>query len=126
VTFVVCEALPLNGAPSTHILKPSSPHFAGLIENECFCMKLAAAVGLPVAKVNMGRAGKIPFLEIERYDRRRLSDGTVERLHQEDFCQALWGCKEAFFSHSASYENLPNFPWFLHFSHGIVRQNHLG
>ena len=82
-------ALPLNGAPSTHILKPPSPHFAGLIENECFCMKLAAAVGLKVAGVRIGRAQDSSFLEIERYDRRHLSDGTLERIHQEDFCQAL-------------------------------------
>ncbi|MCX6967647.1 MAG: type II toxin-antitoxin system HipA family toxin, partial [Verrucomicrobia bacterium] len=82
-------ALPLNGAPSTHILKPPSPHFAGLIENECFCMKLAAAVGLKVAAVRIGRAQDSSFLEIERYDRRHLSDGTLERIHQEDFCQAL-------------------------------------
>ena len=82
-------ALPLNGAPSTHILKPPSPHFAGLIENECFCMKLAAAVGLSVAGVRIGRAQDTAFLEIERYDRRQLPDGTWERIHQEDFCQAL-------------------------------------
>ena len=82
-------ALPLNGAPSTHILKPPSPHFAGLIENECFCMKLAAAVGLSVAGVRIAHAGDVPFLEIERYDRRHLPTGSLERLHQEDFCQAL-------------------------------------
>lgn len=82
-------ALPLNGAPSTHILKPPNPHFAGLIENECFCMNLAAAVGLDVAGVRIGQAGDTSFLEIVRYDRRHLPDGSVERLHQEDFCQAL-------------------------------------
>ena len=82
-------ALPLNGAPSTHILKPPSPHFAGLIENECFCMNLAAAVGLDVAGARIGQAGDASFLEIERYDRRHLPEGSVERLHQEDFCQAL-------------------------------------
>jgi serine/threonine-protein kinase HipA len=82
-------AMPLNGAPSTHILKPPSPHFAGLIENECYCMKLAATVGLNVAGVRIGRAQDSPFLEIERYDRRHLPDGTLERIHQEDFCQAL-------------------------------------
>lgn len=82
-------ALPLDNAPSTHILKPSSPHFAGLVENEAFCMKLAAAVGLTVAEVRVGQAGPISFLEVERYDRRLLPDGSVDRLHQEDFCQAL-------------------------------------
>jgi serine/threonine-protein kinase HipA len=29
------------------------------------------------------------FLLIERYDRARARDGQVDRLHQEDFCQAL-------------------------------------
>jgi serine/threonine-protein kinase HipA len=28
-------------------------------------------------------------LIIERYDRRTLEDGTIKRIHQEDFCQAL-------------------------------------
>ena len=82
-------ALPLNGAPSTHILKPPSPRFASLVENECFCMELAAASGLSAPKVRVGQTGSHPFLEIERYDRVFRPDGTVERLHQEDFCQAL-------------------------------------
>lgn len=37
----------------------------------------------------MQTAGDIPFLLVERYDRKRLPDGTITRLHQEDFCQAL-------------------------------------
>jgi serine/threonine-protein kinase HipA len=82
-------ALPIDNAPSTHILKPSSPHFAGLVENEYFCMKLAAAVGLTVAEVRVGQAGSTSYLEGDRYDRRLHPDGGVDRLHQEDFCQAL-------------------------------------
>jgi serine/threonine-protein kinase HipA len=82
-------ALPIDNAPSTHILKPSSPHFAGLVENEYFCMKLAAAVGLTVAEVRVGQAGSTSYLEVDRYDRRLHPDGGVDRLHQEDFCQAL-------------------------------------
>jgi serine/threonine-protein kinase HipA len=65
-------SLPLGGAPSTHILKPAVERFAGVVFNEAYCMRLAAAV--------------------ERYDRthRRTTEGaTLERLHQEDFCQAL-------------------------------------
>ena len=82
-------ALPLNGSPSTHILKPDSPHFAGLVENEFFCMRLAAQAGLEVATVEIGAAGNTRFLQVERFDRRRLPDGQLARIHQEDFCQAL-------------------------------------
>ena len=30
-----------------------------------------------------------PFLLVSRYDRESLDDGSVRRIHQEDFCQAL-------------------------------------
>lgn len=81
--------LPLDGSPSSHILKPQNPHFAGLVENEFFCMRLAAEAGLEVAEVEIGEAGGIRFLQVKRYDRRLLSDRRLERIHQEDFCQAL-------------------------------------
>lgn len=81
--------LPLDGSPSSHILKPQNPHFAGLVENEYFCMKLAAEAGLEAAVVEIGEAGGIRFLQVKRYDRRLLSDGRLERIHQEDFCQGL-------------------------------------
>jgi serine/threonine-protein kinase HipA len=84
-------AIPLNGAPSSHIIKPQSPRFDHLVENEFFCMRLAAAVGLNVAPVEMGQAGEQSFLQITRYDRHQETDGTLSRIHQEDFCQAL-GC----------------------------------
>lgn len=82
-------SLPLGGQPSTHILKPPSPHFEHLIENEHLCMSLAQAVGLPVAKVEVRAALDMPYLLIERYDRAVDETGSVRRLHQEDFCQAL-------------------------------------
>lgn len=81
--------LPLDGSPSSHILKPENPHFAGLVENEYFCMKLAAEAGLEVARAEIGGAKGTRFLLVERYDRRKLPDGRLERIHQEDFCQAL-------------------------------------
>jgi serine/threonine-protein kinase HipA len=37
----------------------------------------------------MRRSGTVPFLLVERYDRLQYKDGTISRLHQEDFCQAL-------------------------------------
>ena len=86
-------SLPLGGAPSTHILKPSVERFAGVVFNEALCMRLAAATGLPAAAVETREAAGISYLLVERYDRRHRSapEGApvVERLHQEDFCQAL-------------------------------------
>lgn len=84
--------LPLGGAPSTHILKPNVERFEGVVFDEAFCMQLAAAAGLPTAAVEVLKAGDVDFLLVERYDRRHrvVADGpVVERLHQEDFCQAL-------------------------------------
>lgn len=81
--------LPLDGSPSSHILKPQNPHFAGLVENEYFCMRLAAQSGLQAANVEIGEADGIRFLQVERYDRHLLPDGRLGRIHQEDFCQAL-------------------------------------
>jgi serine/threonine-protein kinase HipA len=85
-------SLPLGGAPSTHILKPAVERFAGVVFNEACCMKLAAAVGLPVAKTEIRRVEDVEYLLVERYDRmyRQSPEGAaLERLHQEDFCQAL-------------------------------------
>ena len=81
--------LPLDGSPSTHILKPQGPHFGELVENEFFCMRLAALAGLEVADVQIGQAGTTRFLQVLRYDRKPIGDGLLERVHQEDFCQAL-------------------------------------
>jgi serine/threonine-protein kinase HipA len=82
-------SLPLGGAPSSHILKPPSPHFPGLVENEFFCMRLAECSELEVAPVELGQAGETTFLQIKRFDRTALPDGLFDRIHQEDFCQAL-------------------------------------
>lgn len=79
--------LPLEGSPSTHILKPQSIHFPGLAQNEFFCMSLAQSIGLDVAKVELGMAGTFEYLQVGRYDRGG-TDGR-NRIHQEDFCQAL-------------------------------------
>jgi serine/threonine-protein kinase HipA len=78
-----------GGRPTTHILKPFIQALDGSVENELFCLRLAARLKLPVPKVEMRRSGTIPFLLVERYDRSQHKDGTISRLHQEDFCQAL-------------------------------------
>lgn len=86
-------SIPLGGAPSTHVLKPNVERFDGVVFNEAFCMRLGAAAGLPAAAVETRETAGIRYLLIERYDRhhRQGPEGApvVERLHQEDFCQAL-------------------------------------
>jgi serine/threonine-protein kinase HipA len=84
-------SLPLGGAPSTHILKPAVERFPGVVFNEALCMTLAAHMNLPAAKIETRKAEDVEYLLVERYDRKHVTiDGapSVERLHQEDFCQA--------------------------------------
>jgi serine/threonine-protein kinase HipA len=85
-------SLPLGGAPSTHILKPAIDRFEGVVFNEALSMELAAAIGLPTAPVETRTVEDMTFLLVERYDRvHRQAVGeepVVERVHQEDFCQA--------------------------------------
>jgi len=82
-------ALPLGNTPSTHIIKPEPEHFPGLVATELFCMTLAQAVGLNVPETSFLQVGEKPCLRVQRYDRTMLTDGTIQRIHQEDFCQAL-------------------------------------
>ena len=82
-------SLPLDGTPSTHILKPEPDRFPGLAANEMFCMTLARAVGLNAPHTEYRLIGKTPCLLVQRYDRVTDEDGHTTRLHQEDFCQAL-------------------------------------
>lgn len=81
-------AVPMNGAPSTHILKPDNPRLPGSVQNEALCMVLADRCRLQAASVTTGRAGERSYLLVERYDRQGPAGQTM-RLHQEDFCQAL-------------------------------------
>lgn len=86
-------SIPLNGAFSTHILKPANPHFEELVFNELFCLQLAQAIGLIAAKAEARTVEGIDYLLVERYDRKQriMPSGTKAcmRVHQEDFCQAL-------------------------------------
>lgn len=80
--------IPINGAPSTWILKPDSPNLPGGVWNEAFCLRLARRIKLDVPDVLTGRAGKRRYLLIKRYD--RVPQGPVwRRLHQEDYAQSL-------------------------------------
>ncbi len=80
---------PVAGTPSTHILKPEIERFQNTVENEAFCMRVAKHLGLAVAQVETILVDERPVLVVERFDRVVGPDGAVQRVHQEDFCQAL-------------------------------------
>jgi serine/threonine-protein kinase HipA len=79
---------PVDGTPSTHILKPEIAAYPNTVENEAFSMRLAKHLGLEVAEVETTEIVGRKLLVVRRYDRRVGDDGAVERIHQEDFCQA--------------------------------------
>ena len=86
--------VPLQGTPSSHIIKPPIAGVEGSVFNEGFCMRLAAALKLDVAGASIHEISDHRFLLVERYDRQLAKQGKpghtqLQRLHQEDFCQAL-------------------------------------
>lgn len=86
---------PHGTTPTTHIFKtpigrlPNGIDLSHSVENEYYCLKLAAAFGLPVNDAQIETFGETRALVIERFDRRWTRDGRLIRLPQEDFCQAL-------------------------------------
>ena len=86
--------VPLQGTPSSHIIKPPIAGVASSVFNEGYCMRLAAALKLDVARASIHGISDQRFLLVERYDRQLAKQGKagqiqLQRLHQEDFCQAL-------------------------------------
>ncbi|HQN45475.1 MAG TPA: type II toxin-antitoxin system HipA family toxin [Rugosibacter sp.] len=81
--------LPKNGTPSSHILKPAIRTLSDTVTNEGFCLALAEAMQLKPAKSQVHSVLGREFLLVERYDRVADTQGLRQRLHQEDFCQAL-------------------------------------
>lgn len=86
---------PHGTTPTTHILKPqigtlpNGIDFSHSVENEFYCLRLAAAFGLPVNNATITTFGETRALVIERFDRRWTRDGRLLRVPQEDCCQAL-------------------------------------
>lgn len=68
---------PVDGTPSTHILKPEIAAYPQTVENEVFCMRIAKHLGLAVAEVEMMVVGGRKLLVVERYDRVVGPDGSV-------------------------------------------------
>lgn len=80
---------PIGRTPSTHILKPnhSDSDYPHSVINEYLVMKLARALRLDVPDV-IRKYVPAPIYLVKRFDRRS-KNGTVERLHLIDACQAL-------------------------------------
>ncbi|MEU2199546.1 type II toxin-antitoxin system HipA family toxin [Isoptericola sp. NPDC019482] len=74
--------------PTTHIIKPGVDGFRSQALNEHVCLQTARRAGLSAADSRFERFGAETALVVERYDRRRDSNGDLVRLHQEDLCQA--------------------------------------
>lgn len=92
-------AIPIHGAPSTHILKPDNPRLSGSVQNEALCLTLVRLCGLPAAAMTTGVAGARSYLLVSRYDRVP-AEPFWHRLHQEDFCQALGRPPSAKYQHN--------------------------
>ncbi len=80
--------VPSGRIPTTHILKPGVPGFDDHAHNEHFCLLLAYELGFPVASSRVMRFENEVAIVVKRYDRQN-NNGVMQRVHQEDMCQAL-------------------------------------
>lgn len=89
--------LPSGNEPSTHIVKPmritkpidEKPRgFPNLVVVEHLTMATARGCGMSVASTQVRLFGDVVAIVVGRYDR-RIGPNDVQRLHQEDLCQAL-------------------------------------
>lgn len=78
-------------APTTHIIKPGTHALHEQAFNEYICMKTIGALGIPVTQTTFRMFGETPALVSTRWDRKISTVNgrpIVQRIHQEDFCQA--------------------------------------
>lgn len=80
--------VPEGRTPTSHIVKPPMGDLRGVVENEHLCLQLARAAGIPAAGSWVHHFAEQTAIVIERYDRVQGEEG-LERVHQEDVCQAL-------------------------------------
>ncbi|MGY6496630.1 MAG: type II toxin-antitoxin system HipA family toxin [Microcella sp.] len=74
---------------STHILKPVNPDYRAAVDAEAYCLALSRHVGLTPFDAHVEDIDDLTVLVVERYDRTRTESGAIDRIHQEDFAQAL-------------------------------------
>jgi serine/threonine-protein kinase HipA len=80
--------VPSGATATSHIFKPAVAGFDDHDLNEHLCLDAARRAGLVAARTNIARFDSESAIVVERYDR-RLLDGRLVRVHQEDVCQAL-------------------------------------
>jgi serine/threonine-protein kinase HipA len=80
--------VPSGAAATSHILKPAVRGLDDHDLNEHLCLDAARRAGLVVARTRVARFDDESAIVVDRYDR-RLVDGDLLRIHQEDTCQAL-------------------------------------
>ncbi len=79
--------IPHGATPTTHIIKPAIGGLDDHDLNEHLCLAAANKVGIRAAESTVEQFGDVRALVVNRYDR---TDGLpVQRIHQEDMCQAL-------------------------------------
>ncbi|MGB0866999.1 MAG: type II toxin-antitoxin system HipA family toxin [Granulosicoccaceae bacterium] len=78
--------LPQGARPSSHILKFA--HKPGIVINELCMNTLAERVGITCPHTQVLRVEGEAMLAVQRFDRVNSACG-LQRLHQEDMCQAL-------------------------------------
>ena len=80
--------VPTGAAATTHILKPAIKGFDDHDLNEHICLRAARNLGLAVAVTRIETFEDQSAVVSERYDRSIDGTGWVDRIHQEDLCQA--------------------------------------
>ncbi len=84
-----------GSAATTHIIKPGIKILLHQALVEHLTMAAASDLGVDVAASRIVQFGDQWALVVERFDRIIGGDGSVVRIHQEDFCQALGRLPEA-------------------------------
>ncbi|MDR0960473.1 MAG: HipA domain-containing protein [Propionibacteriaceae bacterium] len=79
----------VGAEPTTHIVKPGVASLELEALTEHVSMDAARRLGLAAARTEYVEFDDQPAIVVERYDREVSPDGSIRRLHQEDFCQAL-------------------------------------
>lgn len=74
---------------STHILKPVPEALRATVDAEAYSLSLTRELGLSSFEAWVEQFDDLTVLVVERYDRSRTESGTITRIHQEDFAQAL-------------------------------------
>jgi serine/threonine-protein kinase HipA len=94
---------PENGAASTHIIKPApvgSSALARLVQSEDWAMRVARRAQVAAPETRLARFDERQAIIVTRYDRTLAG----ERIHQEDFCQALGLDPQAKYESTTEFE----------------------